>query len=111
VGVPGTALVRSGDHVGWQPAYPEPSGYIIETLIRYREKRSDADAIQRAKRIADWEAGIQLPDGGTQGGVIGAVPVEASTFVTGKCCLASFARTRNSAMLLINRPEFVPLIF
>jgi hypothetical protein len=78
------ALVRSGDQVGWQPAYPETSGYILETLLRYGEKRNDVDALQRAKRIADWEADIQLPDGGIQGGVIGASPVEASTFVTGQ---------------------------
>jgi hypothetical protein len=76
--------VQSRFKVGWQPPYPETSGYIIETLIRYGERSSDLDAVERARRIADWEVDIQLPDGGFQGGPFGAMPVCSSTFVTGQ---------------------------
>jgi len=76
--------IQSRYALGWQPAYPETSGYIIESLIRYGEQYSDPDAIERARRIADWEISIQLPDGGTQGGPIGATPLSSSTFVTGQ---------------------------
>jgi hypothetical protein len=34
--------------------------------------------------MAEWELGIQLPDGGFQGGMLGAEPVASSTFVTGQ---------------------------
>ena len=76
--------VGSGLSFGWQPAYPETSGYIIETLLRYGQLCGDDDAIARARRIVDWEVSIQLPDGGTQGGVIGCKPIASSTFVTGQ---------------------------
>jgi hypothetical protein len=78
------APLGSKQHVGWQPPYPETSGYIIGTLLRFGSLFQDCDAIERARRIADWEVSIQLTDGGFQGGVIGAQPVESSTFVTGQ---------------------------
>lgn len=76
--------VRSGERLGWQPAYPETTGYIIETLLRFGSLFDDPDAVERARRMADWEVSIQLDDGGFQGGMIGAEPVESSTFVTGQ---------------------------
>jgi hypothetical protein len=78
------AAVRSGERLGWQSAYPETSGYIVETLLRFSSLFPDLDAVERAHRIADWEVSIQLKDGGFQGGVIGSEPVESSTFVTGQ---------------------------
>lgn len=76
--------VRTAEQLGWQPAYPETSGYIIETFLRYAKLADDPELAERARRIADWETEIQLPDGGFQGGVIGATPVASSTFVTGQ---------------------------
>jgi hypothetical protein len=78
------ARVRSPESIGWEAPYPETSGYIIETLLRYGHMTGDADAIERARRLADWEVRIQLPDGGVQGGTIGAKPLAGSTFVTGQ---------------------------
>jgi hypothetical protein len=34
--------------------------------------------------MADWEASIQLPDGGIQGGIYGSQPVQSSSFATGQ---------------------------
>src|ERR1035437_6585519 len=78
------APVRYGMPLGWQPAYPETTGYIIETMLRYSRLTGDGDCGARARRMAEWELGIQLPDGGFQGGVMGAEPVASSTFVTGQ---------------------------
>jgi hypothetical protein len=88
------ARIRTSQKVGWLPPYPETSGYILETLLRFGQAFSDPDAIARAQRIADWEVGIQLPDGGIQGGMIGAQPVESSTFVTGQVLFGFIAAWR-----------------
>jgi hypothetical protein len=76
--------IRSGISIGWMPAYPETTGYIIETMLKFARLENDPNSRERAKRMADWEVSIQLPDGGTQGGILGAQPVASSTFVTGQ---------------------------
>jgi len=81
------ALVRTNRRLGWQPAYPESSGQIAETLFRYGASYADRNAIERARRIASWAAHLQLPDGGIQGGVVGDTPVESSTYNTGQVIL------------------------
>lgn len=78
------AAIRSDETVGWQPAYPETTGYLIETFFRYGHLIQDSGCMDRARRMADWETTIQLNDGGIQGGTIGAQPVASSTFVTGQ---------------------------
>jgi hypothetical protein len=77
-------VVRSGQSRGWLSAYPETTGYIIETMLDYGHRYGDTDAVARALRMGDWEVRMQLPDGGTQGGMYGAEPVSSSTFVTGQ---------------------------
>lgn len=47
---------------GWTSSYPETTGYIIPTLIRYGSEGSIAAAI----RAADWLITIQKPSGGWQ---------------------------------------------
>ena len=76
--------IRSGEVVGWQPAYPETTGYLIETFLRYGRMMQDSDCLNRARRMADWEITVQLNDGGIPGGTIGAQPAASSTFVTGQ---------------------------
>ena len=78
------ATIRSGETVGWQPAYPETTGYLIETFVKYGRRMQDVEFLDRARRMADWETSIQLQDGGIQGGTLGAKPVASSTFVTGQ---------------------------
>jgi len=70
--------------LGWIAPYPETTGYIIPSMIRYAELTGDTDSLERARRMADWETAIQLPDGGFQGGIFGDQPVASSTFVTGQ---------------------------
>lgn len=76
--------VRSAETVGWEAPYPETTGYIIPTMLRYAATHGDSDALERAQRMTEWELSIQLPDGGIQGGIYGAQPVASSTFVTGQ---------------------------
>jgi hypothetical protein len=76
--------IRTQDRVGWIAAYPETTGYIIPTMLRYADLTGDADARERARRMIEWELSIQLPDGGIQGGICGATPIASSTFVTGQ---------------------------
>jgi len=64
--------------------YPETTGYIIPTFLRYARFAGDSEAAEAARRMADWEVRIQLPDGGFPGGIYGSQPVSSSTFVTGQ---------------------------
>lgn len=56
---------------GWQPSYPETTGYIIPTLYAVADLLERPDLGERATRAARWESEIQLPSGAVQGGVIG----------------------------------------
>ncbi|MCX6646836.1 MAG: terpene cyclase/mutase family protein [bacterium] len=69
---------------GWGASYPEPTGYIIPTMLDYANLRGDADSRDRAKRMLDWLIGIQFPEGGFQGGIIGVDRVIPVTFNTGQ---------------------------
>jgi rhamnogalacturonyl hydrolase YesR len=69
---------------GWSTSYPETTGYIIPTILAYAELTNDQQLRLRAKRMLDWLVGIQLPDGGFQGGTIGPTPLVSVTFNTGQ---------------------------
>lgn len=87
--------IRSVAEIGWQGPYPETTGYIIPTFLRYADRSGDSDCVSRARRMTDWELRIQLEDGGFQGGIFGARDAAASTFVTGQVLfglLASYRR-------------------
>lgn len=56
---------------GWQPSYPETTGYIIPTLFEAAVQLGRKELADRAIRAAIWESEIQLPSGAVQGGVIG----------------------------------------
>jgi hypothetical protein len=56
---------------GWQPAYPETTGYIIPTLFLAARRLGRSDYAERATAAARWEIDVQLPSGAVQGGVIG----------------------------------------
>src|SRR6059058_3119987 len=56
---------------GWQPAYPETTGYIIPTLYEAARRLNRPDLASRAERAARWEVEIQLPSGAVRGGVMG----------------------------------------
>jgi hypothetical protein len=75
---------------GWNSSYPETTGYIVPTLLAYARWRGGArgaEARERARRMLDWLVSIQFPEGGFQGGVIGAEPRVPVTFNTGQILL------------------------
>lgn len=80
---------------GWQPSYPETTGYIIPTMFAIADFLKDASFAQRAIRMADWEIDIQLPGGAVMGSVVTATPSPA-VFNTGQVIfgwLATYRRT------------------
>jgi len=57
---------------GWRPGYPETTGYIIPTFIRYAAISGHREYVDRAIRMADWELSIQREDGSFEGGSVGS---------------------------------------
>jgi hypothetical protein len=72
---------------GWSSSYPETSGYIVPTLLDYARRTGRNDVRERARRMADWLLGIQMPGGGFQGGKIDSIPRVPVTFNTGQILL------------------------
>jgi hypothetical protein len=69
---------------GWFPAYPETTGYILETLLDYaRRVGGRADLVDRACEMGTWEAAVQEVDGGIMEGQIGTTPRRSIVFNTG----------------------------
>lgn len=64
----GGSAASFGFESGWASPYPETSGYIISTFLRYASFVNDPDYIERAIRMGDWEIEIQLPSGAVRGG-------------------------------------------
>jgi len=80
---------------GWQPSYPETTGYIIPTLYLAARHLGRPELAQRAERAASWEVEIQLPSGAVRGGVMGE-HLSPAVFNTGQVLfgwLAAFAET------------------
>jgi uncharacterized protein YyaL (SSP411 family) len=83
---------------GWQPAYPETTGYIIPTLYLAAAFLRRPELADRAARAARWEVDIQLTSGAVRGGVIGE-PEGPAVFNTGQVLLgwlSAFAETEEA---------------
>jgi uncharacterized protein YyaL (SSP411 family) len=65
---------------GWTEPYPETTGYIIPTLLKYSDIKNDQSLVDRAIKMADWEIDIQLDSGAVRGGVgINEYPIVFNT--------------------------------
>ncbi len=83
----------------WAAAYPETTGYIIPTFFRYADFSGDHEYRERAVRMAVWESGIQLPEGGVRAGTLDADKAVPTIFNTGQVLfgwLAAWQRTRDA---------------
>lgn len=69
---------------GWASSYPETTGYIVPTMIRLADHLQDPGYRDRARRMLDWLAEIQMEGGGFQGGLIDSTPRVPVTFNTGQ---------------------------
>ena len=72
---------------GWGPSYPETTGYIVPTMLKYAHLWRSAVVRSRAQRMLDWLVSIQFPDGGFQGGTVLDKPRVPVTFNTGQILL------------------------
>lgn len=68
---------------GWSAAYPETTGYIIVTCLEAGERLQDTELTARARRMADWELAVQLPEGAWQSGLVN-MPRFPAVFNTGQ---------------------------
>lgn len=69
---------------GWQPSYPETTGYIIPTFLAYTRLSGESDFRHRALDMADWLIQIQMDCGAIQAGGV-EVPEKVPTiFNTGQ---------------------------
>jgi uncharacterized protein YyaL (SSP411 family) len=75
---------------GWQPSYPETTGYIIPTLYAAARRLGRPDLAARAERAARWEIEIQLSTGAVRGGTMGE-PESPAVFNTGQVLLGWLA--------------------
>lgn len=71
---------------GWQPSYPETTGYIIPTLFDCAVSLGDDDLRRRALEMADWEITVQMKSGAVMGGTVDRPPTPA-VFDTGQVIL------------------------
>jgi hypothetical protein len=80
---------------GWAPSYPETSGYIVPTLIEAGLRRKEPALLDRAQWMTDWLVSIQFPEGGFQGGTVGATSVGPVTFNTGQILMGLAAAVQH----------------
>ncbi|MBF0127510.1 MAG: hypothetical protein HQM02_09900, partial [Magnetococcales bacterium] len=65
------------DGTVWRPSYPETTGYIITSLLRYARQFDDPAMGEKALAMARWEVAIQMASGAVQGGPV--LPATAQT--------------------------------
>lgn len=53
---------------GWTSSYPETSGYIAETFLKWPQLRENENIVTAAERALNWLLSIQKPSGGWAGG-------------------------------------------
>jgi hypothetical protein len=88
---------------GWQWPYPETTGYIIPTLIRYGHWSGQSRFVDLALRQADWILSLQNDDGSLPGShVTRGVKAPPSAFNTGQMLfglVAGYDETRQDKYL------------
>lgn len=77
-----SALSAAG-YKGWEPSYPETTGYIIPTMYALSRYLSRPDITRRALDMANWEINVQMDSGAVMGSVVTAPPSPA-VFNTGQ---------------------------
>jgi len=68
------------------PSYPETTGYIIPTFIKFSEFYKDSEYLMRALEMGHWEADVQMQCGAVMGGMVNSNPTPA-IFNTGQVLL------------------------
>ncbi len=88
---------------GWQPAYPETTGYMAKTFFDYSEFSSNDEYFREAIMMCDWLIDIQKEDGGiNQGSVLLRDKNPSTVFNTGMVMLgwvAAYKKTSDKKYL------------
>ena len=79
---------------GWNSSYPETTGYIVPTFLDCARRSGDETLRDRARRMLDWLAATQFPEGGIVGGMIDSTPRVPVTFNTGQVLIGLAAGVR-----------------
>jgi hypothetical protein len=87
---------------GWRSAYPETTGYLIPTFLKYGARYGDEDAVQRALDMTEWELGVQYESGGIPGSRLGVRNAQPVVFNTGQVIFGLLAAHQRTA-----RKEFL----
>jgi len=76
---------------GWAKAYPETTGYLVETLRRYAVLKNDLTLSDLADRCTDWLLTEQLPNGAFPAGLAGSgrASVFNTAMVVGGLCVST----------------------
>jgi hypothetical protein len=79
---------------GWQPSYPETTGYTIPTFLEFAELSGCDEYRRRALDMAEFETRCQMPSGAAYGGTVRAlehaVPVAFNTGMVLQGFLAAY---------------------
>jgi hypothetical protein len=81
---------------GWTSSYPETTGYIIPTFLKYATVFGEQEGQDRALLMADWECEVQLPSGAVRSGTL-ETPEAPAVFNTGQVLfgwVSAFLETR-----------------
>ena len=57
---------------GWGASFPETTGYIVPTIIKYAILKKNEKMLRRAELMMDWLTTVQTKEGGFRGGQIGS---------------------------------------
>jgi uncharacterized protein YyaL (SSP411 family) len=68
---------------GWGDAFPETTGYILQTLLEYGLRKANPEHVGRACQMGDWEIDVQNRDGGVIHGDYTGERKPSSVFNTG----------------------------
>lgn len=80
---------------GWQPSYPETTGYIIPTFLNYAALTKQIHYKERALRMADWLLIVQKGDGSIKGGNVKS-SMDSLVFDTGQVIFGLVDTYRNT---------------
>ena len=81
---------------GWGNPYPETTGYIVPTFLKYGQRSHRPEFISLALEMAQWIMSLQHEDGSLPGG-FGGKPHKPSVFNTGQMIFGLLSAYRVSS--------------
>jgi hypothetical protein len=92
--------------LGWADPYPETTGYLVETLIKFGHFVDEVTYVRLGLRLASWLLSTQNPDGSFQAGRFTNKPQPPTVFNTAQVLfglMAAFEASREVRYMLAAR--------